>query len=201
MPETTAILLLAAGSSSRMGPGRDKLLELLDGTPLLSRMIARASATGLPVWVTLPGPDHARAAVLTGTGATPVWVRNAALGMSASIRAGVAALPDHIEAVMILPADMPDLSRDDLRQVADCRRDFPPDALIRGSSSEGHPGHPVLFPRCYFNDLLQLGGDEGARALLRQHRDRVHLCPLPDQHALTDLDTPEAWEVWRARQS
>ena len=102
-----AILLLAAGASSRM-KGRDKLMEEVDGQPLLTLMCRRAALTGLPVYVTLPGPSHPRAAA-TGD-AIQVPVPDAAEGMSASIRRGTAALPDDTQAVMILPADMPEIN-------------------------------------------------------------------------------------------
>ncbi|MEM9524908.1 MAG: nucleotidyltransferase family protein, partial [Pseudomonadota bacterium] len=46
--------------------GRDKLLELVDGAPLLRMLASRALATGLPVWVVLPPARTARQAALEG---------------------------------------------------------------------------------------------------------------------------------------
>jgi hypothetical protein len=85
-----AILLLAAGSSSRMR-GADKLLERVDGVPLLLRQARVALAAGVPVIVTLPGDRPARTAALAGLDLVTVPVPDAALGLSASIRAGVRA--------------------------------------------------------------------------------------------------------------
>ena len=62
---TIPILLLAAGSASRMRGG-DKLLEDVHGAPCLQVMAKRALATGQPVLVTLPSSDHPRAACVTG---------------------------------------------------------------------------------------------------------------------------------------
>lgn len=188
-----AILLLAAGQSSRMG-GIDKLMQKIEGQPLLTRSCERALSTGMPCYVTLPDLSHPRAAACAQ--AIPVAVADAAEGMGASIRAGVAALPAHCEAVMILPCDMPDLETGDLLQLASAF-DAKSGQVLRASTPEGIPGHPVLFPRSLFAQLAQLHGDQGARSLLKT--SNLRLVPLPDQRAVTDLDTPAAWADWRAR--
>ncbi|WP_083100196.1 nucleotidyltransferase family protein [Pseudophaeobacter leonis] len=194
---TIAILLLAAGASSRMG-GRDKLMEDVDGAPLLSRICHRAALTGLPCYVTVPGLSHPRVAA-TGT-ASVIDVPDASEGMAASIRTGVAALPHETDAVMILPCDMPDLETQDLLHLA---AHFPSSnsksrnsPVLRATASDGTPGHPVIFPRHCFAALRQITGDQGARAVLSENE--VELVALPAQRALTDLDTPEAGSRWRA---
>ncbi|WP_027258761.1 nucleotidyltransferase family protein [Leisingera aquimarina] len=187
-----AILLLAAGASSRM-QGRDKLMEDVDGQPLLALMCRRAALTGLPVFVTLPSKAHPRAAA-TGS-AIPVPVPDAAEGMAASIRQGIAALPEQAKAVMILPADMPEVTAEDmLRLAAHFRGEDSP--VLRAASEDGTQGHPVLFPRRCFAALKSLSGDQGARSVLKS--EPLQLVPLPKSHALTDLDTPEDWANWRS---
>jgi len=186
-----AILLLAAGSSSRMGP-KDKLLENVEGQPLLSLISRRAALTGLPCYVTLPDLNHPRAKWIGS--ATPVLVPDASEGMAASIRAGIAALPNHIEAVMILPTDMPEIESQDLQHMA-AQYHGTDGPILRASAADGKPGHPVVFPRRYFDALRALRGDAGARSVLASQP--VQLVTLPGQRALIDLDTPEAWANWR----
>ena len=111
---TLAILIPAAGASARMG-GRDKLLERIDGVPLLARQVSRALATRAPVYVTTRADRPARIAALTGLDATPIIVDDPARGLSASIRAGVKALPADITALMVLLPDLPDIETSDLR--------------------------------------------------------------------------------------
>ncbi len=188
-----AILILAAGASSRM-KGRDKLLEPVHGRPLLQVVIHRAAETGMPVYVTLPGPKHNRA--VYSVPAHPVYVPNAGEGMAASIRAGVAALPPAIEAVMILPADMPEITEEDMLHIAGASHGHDP-SIVRACSASGRGGHPVLFPRRYFPELLKVTGDGGAKEILL-HRP-VRKINLPGEHATTDLDTPEHWAEWRNR--
>lgn len=190
-----AIVILAAGRSRRMR-GTDKLAQPVDGTPLLSLVCARAQATGCPVWVALPGHDHPRAALLPA-GVAPVAVRDADRGMGRSVAAAIAALPEATGAAMILPADMPDLTRDDLAAMIGAYG-ARPDRILRATSAEGRPGHPVIFPRAFFGQLRALGGDQGARAILSAHPAMIDSLALPGHHALTDLDTPEDWARWRA---
>ncbi len=192
MSHRVAIVIPAAGGSTRMR-GRDKLMEPVDGQPLIALVAGRACDTGLPVLVVLPGPDHPRSHALKALPLTPVYLP-ASRGMGHSIATGIAALPVECDGVMILPADMPEITSDDIRAVAsgfDGRRP------ARATAPDGMPGHPVLFPAADVPALAQLDGDDGAREVLRVH-GTVTRVTLPGRHALTDLDTPEAWAAWRA---
>lgn len=193
-----AILILAAGAASRMRGG-DKLREEVAGQPLLRLILERAlaAATG-PVLCTLPDADHPRMACLEGLDVMPVLVPDAAEGMGASIRAGVTALPQSSDAVMILPADLPELDSADLRRMI-AAHEAAPDAILRAVDRDGQHGHPVVFPAALFDALQACHGDSGARDLLRAYKDRIITIPLPAHHATTDLDTPEDWAVWRAK--
>lgn len=193
-----AILILAAGASSRMRGG-DKLMERIAGQPLLRVMLERAvSVADGPVLCALPDANHPRASCLDGLTVTPVVVVDAAEGMGASIRAGIKALPDKAAAVMILPADLPELTSEDLAMMLTAWREQP-QAILRAVDLDGQSGHPVIFPASLFPALGQSRGDTGARDVLHAHGDKVVRVSLPDRHATTDLDTPEDWANWRAR--
>lgn len=200
MTDALPILLLAAGQSRRMR-GRDKLLEPVDGQPLLRRMARRAIAAGIgPVLAALPPAPHPRYAALAGLALTTVPVPDAAQGLSASLRRALAAVPPAAPAAMILLADLPELTAEDLRRVAQAADPGSATLIWRGATAAGHPGHPVVIARALFAELEALGGDTGAQPVLRRHADRMALIPLPGDHALRDLDTPEAWAAWRAEQ-
>ncbi len=188
------IVIPAAGASSRMR-GRDKLLEIVDGQPLLARCTGRALATGWPVVVALAEIHTQRWTAIEGMAVTRVTVRDSNQGMAASIRDAMAVIPQSTDAVMIVPADMPDLETVDFQLLSEAFIQDPAH-IWRGSNDAGTPGHPVIFPKRLFPKLLTLDNGEGARAALEG--EVVKLCPLPDQHALTDLDTPEDWTRWRA---
>lgn len=189
------ILLLAAGSSSRMRGG-DKLIEPVAGEPLLTRIARAALATGAPVTVALPPDRPARRAALTGLPVAQITVPDPAQGMSASLGAGLAAMPP-ASGIMLLLADLPEITAGDLSHLLILWRQEP-EAILRGAAEDGTPGHPVCFPPDLRDDLMTLRGDEGARSVLIRHRARVRLVPLPGRHATTDLDTPEDWAAWRS---
>lgn len=174
--------------------GGDKLLERVDEEPMLRRQARLARLVCNKVIVTLRVDDLARGQVLQDMDLMLRPIADAAEGMAASIRAGAA---EAIGALMILPGDMPELDAADLAAMIEAF-DQTPQAILRAASVDGRPGHPVIFPADLRAALQTLRGDEGARSILIQHHARVSLIALPDQHAQTDLDTPEAWDIWRA---
>lgn len=195
------IIVLAAGQSRRM-QGADKLLQEVDGQPLIRRQakLARAVTEG-PVIVALPPRPHPRFAVLEGLDVLPLEVRNADEGMNASLRTAFAALPAQARAAMLLLGDLPDLTEADLNRVLQAV-DLESDTVIwRGATEAGEPGHPVVFAASLFPEFARLHGDDGGRAVVRAASDRVRLIRLPDRRARRDLDTPEDWAAWRSEQS
>ncbi|WP_424967355.1 nucleotidyltransferase family protein [Dinoroseobacter sp. S375] len=191
------ILILAAGQSRRMG-GRDKLLEPVDGRPLVARQAALAAQVTRDVLVALPPRPHPRYAALDGLGVTALSVPESAEGMGGSLRGAVSRLPEGCTGLLLLLGDLPEITADDLRAVV-AARDVVPDAHIwRGTTEAGAPGHPILFSPVTFPDFAMLKGDEGGQSLIARHRDHVHLVPLPGTRARRDLDTPEDWASWRS---
>jgi len=191
---TVEILILAAGASARMR-GRDKLLEPVGGQPMIAHVVRMALRTGCGVTLTLAADRPARQTALAGLTVGRVIVPDPQRGMTASLQAGLAVLPASAP-VMVLLADMPDLTTGDLTLVLDAARAHP-DLILRACATDGPPGHPVLFPPWVRPEIMALQGDPGPREVLRRHRDRVRMIALPGLHATTDLDTPEDWAAWR----
>lgn len=195
------ILVLAAGASSRMR-GRDKLLQTLKGKPLLRRVADAALATRSPIHVALPAGSQSRKAILAGLPLHIVEVPDAALGMSRALCRGIAAIsaedlgPE--DGVMILPGDMPGFTGKALADLIARFRDEP-DLIFRGGTVDGRAGHPAIFPRELWDELLAVTGDEGGRSVLQKHQGRVRVIPLPGQMAVLDLDTPEDWAAYLGR--
>lgn len=192
------VVVLAAGASSRMR-GADKLLEIVDGRPLLRRQVETAqAATSGAVLVALPPRPHPRYDVLRGLDIVAVPVAEAAEGMNASLRTAFAVLPRGAPAAMLLLGDLPDLTENDLRTVMQAV-DPASDILVwRGMTAGGEPGHPVVFAAPLFAHFASLRGDGGGREVVAMAGDKVRLVALPGQHARNDLDTPEDWAAWRA---
>lgn len=194
---TLPILILAAGASTRMR-GSDKLLENVQGAPCLQTLAKRALATGRPVVVTLPSLDHPRASCLEGLDIKQVAVPDTNLGMSRSLQCGIAALPQTAIGVMIIPADMPDITTLDMTEMLAAFSSTHALAL-RATTQTGAQGHPIIFDAALFDDFQQLSGDVGAQEILSKLGNSLALHPLKGDRARLDLDTPEDWSSWRAR--
>jgi len=198
MSHDIPIILLAAGQSSRMR-GRDKLQEIVEDEALLRRQarIARAATRGAVI-VALPPAPHPRYALVADMEVEALPVPDAAEGMNASLRAGFAALPAGTPAAMVLLADLPELTEDDLNTVfhaVDIKSNY---TVWRGATADGKPGHPTVFAACHFDHFALMQGDTGGKEIIAQAQDQTLLIPLPENRARLDLDTPEAWAAWRA---
>lgn len=173
-------------------------MQQVDGLPLIRRQALACCATGLPVFVTLPCDRPDRNTALTGLDLTQVPVPDAASGLSASMHAGIAAVGPR--PVLVLLADLPDITTADLLQLL-ARHPDNPDRILRATAEDGTPGHPVLFPLWALPELAAMTGDSGARDFLKREAGRTDLIALPARHAITDLDTPEDWAAWSASRS
>jgi CTP:molybdopterin cytidylyltransferase MocA len=191
-------IVLAAGQSSRMR-GTDKLLQDVDGEPLVRRQCRIARQVCERVYVALPPAPHDRYGAIRGLDVTAVPVASAAEGMGASLRTAFAALPDDAQAVLLLLGDLPDLTSDDLKKVIQSV-DMNSEKLIwRGTTSDGRAGHPIVFAKSLFAEFAKLTGDNGGQSIVKNAGNKVALVALKGNHARNDLDTPEEWANWRAR--
>jgi molybdenum cofactor cytidylyltransferase len=191
-------LLLAAGAGRRMR-GRDKLLEPVGHRPALAAVAAAARASRADrVVAVLPPGDTTRAAALAGLGVETVEARDAAEGMAASLRAGLAAVAEDADAVVVMLADMPEVGPEHVDRLIAAFAPAEGREICRAVDAGGRPGHPVLFGRRFFESLAALEGDRGARDILREAGDFLVDVPTPGRGATLDLDTPEAWAAWRA---
>lgn len=192
-----SIILLAAGASSRMN-GRDKLLEKIDGIPLLSRIeTACLNSQAYETIVVLP-PDNAQRASLISPRAKPVFNPDWQNGMASSLRFGLGQVDANSKAAMVVLADMPDVETQHIDLLIRAFQQAQAPSIIRASSEIGKPGHPVLFDRAFFGQLAKMSGDTGARDFLKAQQNVVQLVVLPGTAANTDLDSPDDWARYHA---
>ncbi len=165
MQDLPRILILAAGKGSRFnasGGSGNKLDALLEGKTLLEHTLTAVRASGLP-WHIETGPHP---------------------GMSDSIAAAVGATRD-APGWLILPADLPLIQADTLRQIAFAQ----PVNSIATPVWQGKRGHPVRFPIEYRDRLVNLSGAQGAASLLTQAS--VTEVQVEDRGCQLDVDTLE----------
>lgn len=193
-------VILAAGRSTRLG--RPKQLLELEGRPLVRIVAERALASRLTDVAIVTGA-HAEA-VEAAVADLPVRVvRNPAFaeGQSTSVRAGLAQVPLDADAVLFLLGDQPEVSSAAIDAVigAFAERGM---AIVQAMYG-GRPAHPVLFAWDLFGELAQVTGDEGGRAVVQRHRERVARVTVSDGPPPGDVDTDEDWaallERWGRR--
>jgi CTP:molybdopterin cytidylyltransferase MocA len=163
---TTQGVLLAAGAGSRMGT--PKALVSDDGGSWLVRGVRLLDDGGCSGVTVVLGARSAEAVgLLDGLGVDVVIASDWEEGMSASLRAGLSALPDDVEAALVLLVDLPDLTADVVRRLLGSGGG--PDALAR-ATYDGRPGHPVLIGRDHWAGVVATAtGDRGARDYLDSH--------------------------------
>lgn len=182
---TVAGLVLAAGSGSRFGG--PKALVVLDGELLVHRAVRVLREGGCVPVVVVVGAEAdrvCREADLPDAVVAADW----ATGMGASLRAGLAALADEVDAVVVGLADQPLVGSAAVERL---RAAFSAGAEVAVATYGGRPRNPVLLARTVWPDVARLArGDEGARPFLRAHPDRVTPVACDGTGSPFDVDTP-----------
>lgn len=218
IPGTTAAIILAAGSSSRMGRGRHKLLLPLAGRAVLAHVIdASLASQARPIILVLghqaeqvrkriePYPNHPDITIVEN----PAYLQ----GMSTSMRLGIEALisngykknkpPYRVDSALIILGDQPMITAQVIDSLIATYRTT--GRHIVAPLYAGKRGSPVLFDASLFPELLEVTGDEGGRSVLEHHRDEVETVEIGDSAANYDLDTWEAYqqvvEAWEKKQA
>jgi molybdenum cofactor cytidylyltransferase len=121
------------------------------------------------------------------------FVRNPdfAAGLASSVKAGIAAVPDNADGALVCLGDMPLI---DARLIDRLIEAFASDRghLIAVPVSDSRRGNPVLWSRRFFDELMTLDGDIGARNLIAKHAEAVAEVQAEGHGAFLDIDTPEA---------
>ncbi len=182
-------IILASGFSRRMGS--DKLLLPVDGIAMVERVMRAADASALDdVILVYQNPDVLRLAGRYRI--RPAYNPDAALGQSASIRAGLRAARPRTRAYMFLTGDQPRLDHGTINLIARAWQDCPECIVV--PSYGGRRGSPTVFPAHCRDSLLALTGDTGGRSLIERCPDMVRCISMPDDTAGIDVDTPAEYE-------
>jgi len=192
---TTAGLVLAAGSSRRMGS--PKQLLPIGGKPLLQRVVEQANQSQLDEVVVVLGAaaDEIRAGVDLGR-ATVLVNPDHASGMASSLRAGVISLAPEVDRVVVILGDQPDIDSSRLNQLLELQETSGLPAAALSFSGLLHP--PVVLERKLWADLMGLEGDVGCRAVIRAKPELVAKLPVAgDLKHPIDVDTPEDYERFK----
>ncbi len=189
-----AAIILGGGRSTRMGD-QNKLTSDFDGKPMIAHVADAALASKADIIVLVTG--HEQDDVLKALAGRPMsYAHNPdfASGLSTSIKVGIKAaaeLDPPVDAAIILLGDMPLITADLINRLIGAR-DPEEDRYICVPVVGSKRGNPVLWDASFFDDLQNLSGDVGAKALIAQNSDLVYEVPVDSNAPLTDFDTPDA---------
>lgn len=188
----TGILILAAGSASRMKQPK-MLLPFGEGT-ILSHLLQETRKVKDAAICLVTGYYHTEIMAAVSTeGIQVVQNKQWQQGMAGSIQLGLSSLlqqQPELETVMILVSDQPYLTQNLLTQMLQLQSATGKSivAAVYGSTK----GTPVLFTRNYFNRLQELTGDKGAKSILQSFPQDLVTVDFPE--GIMDIDTPEDYE-------
>ena len=193
-----ALLLMAAGSSSRLGQPK-QLIEITEAQKLPKSLLHRQICLMGSICTSINAKAYCVLGFESETMITHIGnctsaqhltlVDNAdwSQGLSNSIAKGVNSIGCDVSAVLIFLVDQWQLSFEDLTTLIEQWKKHPECIHVASFSDSFSP--PVIFPRRFFKELIELNGDDGAKKVIKDNIKHVKAIEMPT--AFVDLDTPE----------
>ena len=188
-----AIILLAAGASSRMGT--IKQLLPWKGSVLINHMLEVACSSIATEVVLILGANakEIKQVLVPQAGVSIIGNESWANGLGKSLSRGMEYIMEKhagIAAVLVMLCDQPLIEAGYLNRMITSFHEGK--GQIIATAYGDHKGVPALFSARYFTELQSLGNDFGARELLKKHQDEIY--PLSAGNILLDIDTPQDYE-------
>lgn len=181
-------LILAAGCSSRFGSDK-RQAKLGTGRTVLTASVLLVQSQLSEVSVVLRPADDARELGIPD-GVHLIRSKSSALGMGHSLASGIRDISEHshADAVAVFLGDMPWISVESLTLLFTAAKH---DRIVQ-PVFDSQPGHPVLFGRRFWTELLYLTGDIGAKSVIQAHPEALYQISLSDPGIIMDVDIPAA---------
>jgi molybdenum cofactor cytidylyltransferase len=182
----------SAGASTRMG--RDKGLLEVEGRSFLRRTVEALAAGGCdPVLVVVADGEEALAEEAARTSAVVLLNPDPGDGPITSLRIALAALDGSVRGVAYLPVDHPMVRPETVRALLEAAGAG--DAPLTIPRFGSKRGHPAIFGRSLFGELLDPEIEGGAKTVVHRHLEDALLVDVDDAGVVIDIDTPGAYEA------
>lgn len=192
-------VVLAAGRSTRFGE-RNKLLAPWGESCVVKTVVSKILAAGIGPCVVVLGHESQRVReALAGLEVMFVENEDHAAGMGGSVALGIARLAQTtVDAAFVALGDMPHVRIEDYEALAAAHRSSTQHLIVApeaGRAKARRLGNPILWPRRYFESLMDLKGDRGAKSLLLDAPGAVQRLFVDHPGVLDDVDTPQDLEA------
>jgi len=183
-------VILAAGLSRRMG--ETKLTLMLDGSPIVEHVIHSLEVSEIDD-IVLVYSDYTKDVkkIADKHGIRSVNNMMAESGMSTSVKKGLSEMLGS-EGVMFLLGDQPFIETKDINKLITQFKENRQKIIV--PVNYNGKGNPIIFPEKYFNEIMTVEGDQGARKVLHNHEEDIVFVEILDSKIQFDIDTAEDFE-------
>lgn len=184
-------ILLAAGDSKRMG--EPKALLPYDGITFVDSILNKFSEIGCEPIITILGASAELICEKTKVHTFKCFQNpNPEDGQLSSLQIAIAHLPEDSEGFIMALVDHPMVKQTTYKKIYDTAKTNPGNIII--PEFYGQKGHPVYFGRPFFDSILHLPLEDGARVVIRENPVDVIYLPVEDEGILKDIDTPADYQ-------
>ena len=184
------LIVLAAGKSTRM-QGHNKLLEEIQGKPMIRRVVEAALDSKVDETIVVLGWDESRLReVLADLSCRLIVNREFDRGQSSSLKAGLDEVDPETKAVLVLPGD---IAKIDFLSIDRVVNSYAADGgTILVAAHNGRHGHPILIDRKLFKEIAQITEEtHGLKSLVKKYKNEIRLVEVDSDVVLRDVDTLE----------
>jgi molybdenum cofactor cytidylyltransferase len=195
-----AAIILAAGSSSRFEDGH-KLLVEIDGQAIVAHVCSALAQSKVDDIILVTSEADGAIAKAAGSGRwRTIENPNAHEGLSTSLRAGLQNIDPDSSGLLVALGDMPGITSRLVDTLLSSFNRCQGRAIVFPASPDGRRGHPIIWPKALFFELLTVTGDSGGKTILADHTNLWHPVAYEDTGAFADIDTRADLEAFRADQ-
>ena len=187
-----AVIILAAGYSSRMG--KFKALLPIDNRPAISILIEAVKKSGIQDIIIVTGYEREKLIpVIEGYNVVEAYNPEYDSGMFSSIKRGLMEIRKTDRSCFLLPVDTPLIQADVLNELINAA-----DSELAVPTYRGKKGHPLYIPREMIGKILSYEGSDGLKGITDKYFDRIKRIPVDNEGIVMDMDDPESYEAIKA---
>jgi len=196
--DSIGVVILAAGSASRIGH-RPKCLLELNGEPLIERSVRAVMNTGIENMVVVLGHYTVHIEpIVTRFPVTLVHNPTPDDGQNASLHCGLRGLSRSADTIMVMLADQPLIETRDIDDLLQAYRQRPKQTDVLVPTVNDLPGNPVLFSDTVRKIILQRDNTYGCKQWQLENSQRVYRWKTTNEHYRIDIDTLDDIDAFNA---